>query len=140
MSVLEAFMPLAAGAATRYAGPERRRYAGGEPLDSGGQSDDASRAQQALSPAVERSLVVDEVQEAVCAAMSGETPLFELMKRRLLLHCARRPEVGPPAAAEVLRLLSIDIVQRHFHACDKRRRLQRQLADLASGLQSPSRA
>lgn len=138
MSVLEAYMPVAAGAATRYAGPERRRHTGCEPVGPGWIAEDSARQLQTLSPAVERSLVVDEVQEAVCAAMSGESPLFELMKRRLLLHCARRPEVGPAAAAEVLRLLAIDIVQRHFHACDKRRRLQRQLVDLASSLRAPA--
>lgn len=138
MSTSQAPATGAAGTPFSYNGPERRRFS--TPAGPGtrlpvepvflvmplSQEDAPWRG--------EPSQVLDEVQEAVCAAMSGEAPLFDLIKRRVLQQCARRPEIGAAAAVEVERLLSVDIVQRHFHACHKRRRLQRDLAALATEL------
>lgn len=139
MSMLHARLPADFSAPVRYDGPERRRFA--DPVrDVAVPGEPSTRFRPAptedTGPHDDRCQVVDEVQEAVCAAMSGEAPLFDLIKRRVLIHCARRPEVGVAAAAELERLLAVDIVQRHFHACHKRRRLQRELADLAVSLRA----
>lgn len=121
-----------------YTGPERRRFGAalrrGELLPLESIYVVMPTAAQDLSLQEQRSRVVDEIQEAVCAAMSGEFPLFDLIRRRLLLHCDGFPAIRASAAVELERLLAVDIVQRHFHACDKRRRLLRELGALADAL------
>lgn len=125
-----------------YTGPERRRNAAGLqrgellPLESVYLV--MPEAAQDLTLQGQRSRVVDEIQEAVCAAMSGESPLFDLIRRRVLMHCAMSPGVSAAAADELDRLLAVDIVQRHFHACDKRRRLLRELMAVAGSLRDGS--
>lgn len=123
--------------AGRYTGPERRRF--GATRSAPPTPDDrvlhaVPSALEAASLHGDRSRVLDEVQEAVCAALCGDAPLFDLIRHRVVLRCGRHPLLGDAAAGEIDRLLAVDIVQRHFLACDKRRRLQRDLAALAEAL------
>lgn len=139
MSLFQALPPAGLSATPRYSGPERRRLSA--PVRSAVAAIEPVLPVMPAPPADPRALddrcrALDEVQEAVCAAISGEAPLFDLVKRRVLMLCARRPEVRAAAAAELERLLAVDILQRHFHACHKRRRLQRELAELAAGLRA----
>ena len=123
-------------ASRHYAGQERRRSAAAPSADRVAVYVAAQALPAAEVPAAPTAQhrVIDEVQEAVCAAMAGEPGLFDLLKRRVLMHCARHPQAGGTAAAEIQRLLAVDIVERHFLACDKRRRLQRELQALAEAL------
>ncbi|RTL41591.1 MAG: hypothetical protein EKK53_13475 [Burkholderiales bacterium] len=140
MSPIPSSLPGRPALASPYTGPERRRFG------AAARRDDllpGERALLAAPPAVEaaslqseRSRVVDEVQEAVCAALCGDAPLFDLLRERVGLRCVRHPLLGEAAAAEIDRLLAVDIVQRHFLACDKRRRLQRELTALAGRLRA----
>jgi hypothetical protein len=93
-------------------------------------------AMDATSTMDERSGLLDEVQDVVGAALCGDSPLFDLLRQRLTLRCVGRPWRGATAANEILRLQAIDIVQRHLLACDKRRRLQRELVALADTLRA----
>ena len=144
MSILEARLPAPPAPHARYTGPERRRFGTvprpDEPLPGEGALQQVPTVLEAAALQSDRSGVVDEVQEAVCAALCGDAPLFELIRHRVMLRCVRHPLLGAAAAAEIDRLLAVDIVQRHVLACDKRRRLQRELAALADALRLPPTA
>lgn len=136
MTTVEVSMPAVRATPAPYAGPERRRFA--EPIDdvpSGKQMPPGwVSATEAAPLQCDRSHMLDDVQEAVSAVLCADAPLFDLIRHRVFLRCVGRPWLGAAAAAEVERLLAIDIVQRHVLACDKRRRLQRDLVALAETL------
>lgn len=137
MMPVEALSSAVPATPARYTGPERRRFGAARsdpPMPGDRALQAAPSALAAASLHGDRSRVLDEVQEAVCAALCGDGPLFDLIRHRVVLRCVRHPLLGDAAAAEIERLLAIDIVQRHFLACDKRRRLQRDLAALAEML------
>jgi hypothetical protein len=141
MSSVEARPPAPPASTGRYAGPERRRFGTppttGELLPGERVLKMVPSALDAATLQSDRSGVVDQVQEAVCAALCGDAPLFELIRHRIVVRCVRHPLLGAAAAGEIDRLLAVDIVQRHVLACDKRRRLQRELAALADALRLP---
>lgn len=141
MSTLASRLPTPPASTPRYTGPERRRFGTAprpdEPLPGEGVLQQVPTVLEAAALQSDRSGVVDEVQEAVCAALCGDAPLFELIRHRVVVRCVRHPLLGGAAAAEIDRLLAVDIVQRHVLACDKRRRLQRELAALADALRLP---
>lgn len=144
MSSIESTLPAVPAAAARYAGPERRRFGarlrGADMRPEARVLQAAPAAADAASFHTDRHRVVDEVQEAVCAALGGDAALFDLLRLRVELLCARRQLLGDAAAVEIDRLLAVDIVERHFLACDKRRRLQRDLLSLARTLRAASLA
>lgn len=140
MSSIETALPAVPTTPARYAGPERRRFVARAHSHHPVADEPVLRAVPAALDAAsfhaDRNRVVDEVQEAVCAALGGDAALFDLLRQRVVLRCARRPLLGHAAALEIDRLLAVDIVERHFLACDKRRRLQRDLAMLAQVLRA----
>lgn len=140
MSSIETALPAVPATPAGYAGPERRRFSARPQGDDLGADERLLRAVpgalDAASFHANRNRVLDEVQEAVCAALGGDAALFDLLRQRVVIRCARRPLLGDAAASEIDRLLAVDIVERHFLACDKRRRLQRDLAMLAQLLRA----
>ena len=142
MMPVEALSSAVPATPARYTGPERRPF-GAARSDPPMPGDTALHAvPSALAAASlhgDRSRVLDEVQEAVCAALCGDAPLFDLIRHRVVLHCGLHPLLSDAAAGEIERLLAVDIVQRHFLAFVQRRRLQRDLAALAETLRGARR-
>lgn len=79
----------------------------------------------------ERQQALDAVHDALSAAMTSDIALCHLRLRQTRALCAGRPHAAWAAYREILRVLGVDIVARHLRACDKRRRLQREMEGLA---------
>ena len=74
------------------------------------------------------------VHDAVSAALAGDEPLCGLRQRQLLAICADQPHAAWAARQEISRVLCVDIVARHLRGCDRRRRMQREIDQLAATL------
>lgn len=81
--------------------------------------------------AQERQQAVEAVQGALSAALMADTALCRLRLQQALSLCAGRPHAAWAARQEVQRALAVDIVARHLRACDRRRRLHREIEALA---------
>jgi hypothetical protein len=81
-----------------------------------------------------RQRVLDAVHDALSAALTADAALCHLRLRQTLALSAGRPQVAWVACRELLRVLRVDIVARHLLACDKRRRLQREMQEVAARL------
>ncbi len=84
--------------------------------------------------AAERQQALDAVHDALSAAMTADTALCRLRLHQTLNLCTDRPHAAWAARQELGRLLRLDIVARHLSACEKRRRLLRELEELAACL------
>lgn len=82
----------------------------------------------------DRSDALDAVHDAVSAALTGDVALCRLRQQQTLALCADRPHAAWAARREILRILGVDIIGRHLRGCDRRRRLQREIEELASRL------
>ena len=82
----------------------------------------------------ERQQALDAVHDALSAALTADIALCRLRLQQTLSLCQGRPHAAWAACREILRVLGVDIVVRHLRACDKRRRLQREMQDVATHL------
>lgn len=80
----------------------------------------------------ERALVA--VQDALSAALTGDEALCELRQTLALYLCMGYPARARTAATEIEQALALDVIARHLGGCHKRRRLQRDLLELAARL------
>lgn len=81
-----------------------------------------------------RNEALDAVHDVVSAALAGDTELCRLRQYQALTLCAERPHAAWAARQEIVRILGVDIVARHLRGCDRRRRLQREIEDMAARL------
>lgn len=81
-----------------------------------------------------RAQAVGLVHDAVSAALAGDEALCGLRQQQLLALCSAHPHAAWAARQEVVRALGVDIVVRHLRSCDRRRRLQREIEQLAGNL------
>lgn len=79
----------------------------------------------------ERDLAIDAAQDAISSALAGDEPLCSLRRGQTLRLCAGRPALARAAATEIEKALAMEVIVRHLSGCHKRRRLQRDLAELA---------
>lgn len=82
----------------------------------------------------ERQQALDAVHDALSAAMTADMALCRLRLQQALSLCTGRPHAAWAARQAVVRALAVDIVARHLRVCDKRRRLQREIEDVATRL------
>lgn len=109
--------------------------AGAVPPPAGMRAVHASRlAADATGRQRARAQAVGLVHDAVSAALAGDEALCGLRQRQLLALCGDHPHAAWAARQEVVRTLSVDIVVRHLRGCDRRRRLQREIEQLAAAL------
>lgn len=79
----------------------------------------------------EREDALVAVQEAVSAALAGDESLCRLRQRQALSICQGRPHAAWAARQAFVRALDVDIVARHLRGCDRRRRLLREMTEVA---------
>ena len=91
-------------------------------------------------PARERELAIDAALDALSAALAGDGPLCSLRQAQTLNLCEGRPALAQAALSEIERTLEMEVIARHLGGCHKRRRLHRELSDLAERLRDVSSA
>lgn len=80
----------------------------------------------------ERALVA--IQDALSAALTGDEALCELRQTLALYLCLGYPARARAAATEIEQALALNVIARHLGSCHKRRRMQRDLLELAARL------